>query len=44
VVTAPLGSWFDPTPPLGVSQVSCAALARAGLRWFFPYAVGSMPI
>jgi len=40
---APLASWFDPTPPLGVSQVSCVALARAGLRWFFPYAVGSVP-
>ncbi len=40
---APLGSWFDPTPPLGVSRVSCAALARAGLRAFFPYAVGSVP-
>lgn len=40
---APLASWFDPTPPLGVSHASCAALARAGLRWFFPYAVGSVP-
>lgn len=41
---APLWSMFHPVPYTNVSYAQLGRLAKqAGLRWFFPYAMGSTP-
>src|SRR5262249_1981680 len=40
----PLREAFSPSPPVGISHKDLAALAKeAGLRHYFPYALGSTP-
>ncbi|MEM9492794.1 MAG: hypothetical protein AAGC55_26840, partial [Myxococcota bacterium] len=40
---APLASWFDPCPVIGISERRCAELARRGWQYVFPYAMGTAP-